>query len=450
MSTFGTIFKVSTFGESHGGAVGCIVDGVPPNLKITEADIQPQLTRRRPGQSSLTTARNEPDQVTILSGTERGVTLGTPIAMTVKNQDQRKFDYATTDAAPRPGHADYTYQVKYGVRASSGGGRASARETIGRVAAGALAEKWLSEEYGVRIACWVSSVMDIDMPADVARKLEQNCPTREEIDTVGTLLDEADAFVDGSGNRYSKVDGAPLGGAAAAGDVKANGDAPKLHTRCPHPVTAAKMCARIQQLRREEDSGGGCVTCVITGVPVGLGEPCFDKLEAELAKAMMSLPATKGFEIGEGFNAARFRGSDHNDKFSGDSQRVQMAKVPGAGSNKGEGDELERPSKLLKLATNYAGGTLGGISSGEDIVFRVAIKPASSISQPQKTCTFDGADHELTVKGRHDPCVLPRAPPLIEGMAALVIADAVMRQRARLGPVLLQRLPDHTPTASSA
>jgi len=413
MSSFGTIFRVTTFGESHGVGVGCIVDGVPANLELTEEDVQPQLTRRRPGQSSIVTPRSESDTVTILSGTENGKTLGTPIGMLVHNQNQKKFDYANTAVAPRPGHADYTYQVKYGTRASSGGGRASARETIGRVAGGAIAEKWLGAEYGTRVVCWVSSVMDIDLPKDVAQQLEQNPPTREEVDSLGTVAEDDGYpyFVDQEGNKYSRTDGAPLPATAEPlGFEFAKGK--KIYTRCPHAPTAAKMAARIHELRAKEDSTGGICTCVCTGVPVGLGEPCFDKLEAEMAKAMMSLPATKGFEVGEGFNAGRMLGSVHNDCFGG----VRNG--------------------LLHCKTNHAGGTLGGITSGEPLVMRVAIKPASSISQDQETCTFDGEPHTLSVKGRHDPCVLPRAPPLLEGMAAITLADAAMRQRARSGAPL--------------
>jgi len=393
--------------------VGCIVDGVPANLDLTEADVQPQLTRRRPGQSSIVTPRNEADTVTILSGTEDGKTLGTPIAMMVHNQNQKKFDYANTAQAPRPGHADYTYQVKYGTRASSGGGRASARETIGRVAAGAVAEKWLAEQHGTKIMCWVSSVKDIDLPKDIAQRLEQNPPSRQQIDDDGCLAedDNFDYYLDRDGNRYSKADGSPMPG-GGAGFEFAKGK--KIFTRCPHAPTAARIAACLHELRRKEDSTGGVCTCVITGVPVGIGEPCFDKLEAELAKAMMSLPATKGFEIGEGFNAGRMLGSAHNDLFKG-------------AANDG----------LLSCASNHAGGTLGGISSGENIVMRVAIKPASSISQNQETCTFDGKPHTLSVKGRHDPCVLPRAPPLLEGMAAITIMDACLRQRARSGAPLV-------------
>lgn len=416
MSTFGTLLKVSTFGESHGVGVGCILDGIPAGLALTEDDIQPQMTRRRPGQSSITTQRNEGDVVQILSGTENGVTLGTPIGLLVRNQDQRKFDYATTAVAPRPGHADYTYQVKYGIRASSGGGRASARETIGRVAAGAVAEKWLLQDFGTKVACWVSSVMDIDLPSDVARALESHPPTREEIDAKGMLAEheDFDYFLDVDGQAYKRSDGSPMDSPAEGFSFS---DGKKIHTRCPHAPTAAKMAACIQMLRAEEDSTGGVCTCVVTGMPIGVGEPCFDKLEAEMAKAMMSLPATKAFEIGQGFGACRMRGSKNNDKFEG-------------GGAEG----------LLRCSTNNAGGTLGGISTGENLVFRVGIKPASSISQDQETCTFDGEPHVLSVKGRHDPCVLPRAPPLVEGMAALTVADACLRQRARKGSAL-QTLP---------
>lgn len=414
MSSFGTLFRVSTFGESHGVGVGCVVDGVPPGIKLTEDDIQPQLTRRRPGQSSLTTQRDEKDRIEILSGTENGVTLGTPIGMMVRNQDQRKFDYANTSVAPRPGHADYTYQVKYGIRASSGGGRASARETIARVAAGAVAEKWLFEKFGCRIVCWVSQVMDVKLPPDVAKQLEDNPPTRDEIDNLGALTEFENVFTDKNGNVYN-ADSGERTSESASGYPKSEADEGKAaYTRCPDATTSAKMAARIRMLRKEDDSTGGVVTCVITNCPVGLGEPCFDKLPAELAKAMISIPATKGFEFGSGFGCAAMRGSVHNDNFE--------AKVTG---------KKQGGTDVLTCETNNAGGSLGGISTGLPIVFRVAIKPASSISQPQQTATFDGKEHELTVKGRHDPCVLPRAPPLIEGMAAMTVADLAMRQMSR-------------------
>lgn len=358
-STFGTLFRVTTFGESHGKAVGAIVDGCPANLELTEADIQPQLTRRRPGQSALTTPRDEADAVTILSGTENGKTLGTPIGLSVNNRDQRPGDYGEMDVIPRPSHADYTYLMKYGNKASSGGGRSSARETIGRVAAGAIAEKWLKTRFGnIAIVAYVSSVNTIESPVIEAEGL-----TRELVDA--NLI------------------------------------------RCPDPDTAKKMIAAVEEARDAKDSLGGTVTCICRGFPAGLGEPVFDKLEAKLAHAMLSMPATKGFEIGSGFAGTHLRGSTHNDPF------VQ------------KGDRLG-------TVTNYSGGVQGGISNGEPIVFRVAIKPVATIGLAQETVDLDGRTVTLEAKGRHDPCVLPRAVPIIESMAALVLADAALRQEYRL------------------
>ena len=356
-STFGTIFRVTTFGESHGGAVGAIVDGCPPLLALTEADIQPQLDRRRPGQSALTTPRGELDAVRILSGAENGITLGTPIALVVANRDTKPGDYAGMSNVPRPSHADFTYQMKYGVRATSGGGRSSARETIGRVAAGAIAEKWLRLKAGVEIVAWVSGVGTVQAP-----------------DLVATGLTRAvvDANV----------------------------------VRCPDAATAKQMEAEILAARDAKDSVGGIVTCICRGVPPGWGEPVFHKLEAVLAQAMLSLPATKGFEIGSGFAGTRLRGSAHNDPF--------VKKQRGLGT-----------------ATNFSGGIQGGISNGEPIVFRVAFKPPATISQPQQTADFNGQPVTLEAKGRHDPCVVPRAVPIVEAMAALVLADAALQQQAR-------------------
>ena len=356
-STFGTIFSVTTFGESHGKGVGAVVDGCPPRLELSEKDIQPQLDRRRPGQSAVTTARDEADTVTILSGVENGVTLGTPIALLVANRDQKPGDYQEMLNIPRPSHADYTYQMKYGVRASSGGGRSSARETIGRVAAGAIAEKFLRERFGVHILAWVSSVGTIDAPdlSDTALK-------RSDID--------------------------------------------KSMVRCPDPAMAAKMETAIAEARAANDSIGGIITCVCRSVPAGLGEPVFDKLEAKLAQAMLSIPATKGFEIGSGFAGTRMRGSAHNDAF--------VKKDAGLGT-----------------ATNWSGGVQGGISNGMPVVFRVAFKPPATISLPQKTVDFDGKTAVLEAKGRHDPCVVPRAVPIVEAMAALVLADLALRQHSR-------------------
>lgn len=357
-STFGTLFRTTTFGESHGKSVGAIIDGCPARLPLTEADIQPQLSRRRPGQSALTTPRDEEDRVTILSGTENGLTLGTPIGLSVNNRDQRPHDYNEMDAIPRPSHADYTYLMKYGIRASSGGGRSSARETIGRVAAGAIAEKWLKVRFGgVSIVAYVSSVSDL-----IAPDLADQEITREMVDS--TLV------------------------------------------RCPDADTAKKMIAAIEQARDEKDSLGGTLTCICRGFPAGLGEPVFDKLEAKLAQAMLSIPAVKGFEIGSGFAGTRMRGSQHNDVF------VQK-------------------SGRLGTKTNFSGGVQGGISNGEPIVFRIAIKPVATIGQPQATTGLDGTSVILEAKGRHDPCVLPRAIPIVEAMTALVLADAALRQEYR-------------------
>ena len=358
-SSFGNWFRVTTFGESHGRGVGAVVDGCPPGMALSEEDIQPQLDRRRPGQSVLSTERSEADRVVIQSGVENGTTLGTPIALFVANQDQRPGDYKAMRSVPRPSHADYTYEAKYGIRASSGGGRASARETIGRVCAGAVAEKLLRERYGVEIVAWVSAVHDIDAPLPDLERL-----TRADVDAATV--------------------------------------------RCPDAGVAARMEERIVQVKGEHDSVGGVVACVCRNVPVGLGEPVFDKLEAMLSRAMLSLPATKGFEIGSGFAGTRMKGSDHNDPFT----------MKGA---------------RLGTETNHSGGVQGGVSNGEPVVFRVAFKPPATIGKPQTTTDFTGKKTVLQAKGRHDPCVVPRAVPIVEAMAALVLADCVLRQQGRVG-----------------
>jgi chorismate synthase len=359
-STFGTLFKITTFGESHGKAVGAIIDGCPANLPLTEADIQPQLTRRRPGQSALTTPRDEVDQVTILSGTENGITLGTPIGISVNNKDQRPGDYGEMKEVPRPSHADYSYLMKYGIKASSGGGRSSARETIGRVASGAIAEKWLKQRFGdeLSIVAYVSSVNTIEAPA-----IDLDTITRDQVDVT------------------------PI--------------------RCPDADTAKEMISAVEEARDAKDSLGGTVTCVCRGLPAGLGEPVFEKLEAKLAQAMLSIPATKGFEIGSGFAGTLLRGSQHNDPFVKKGDR-------------------------LGTVTNYSGGVQGGISNGEPIIFRIAIKPVATIGMAQQTVDIDGEPTILEAKGRHDPCVLPRAVPIVEAMAALVLADAALRQEYRV------------------
>lgn len=356
-SSFGDLFRVTTFGESHCKAVGVIVDGCPPGLSLTEEDIQPQLTRRRPGQSALSTDRQEADQVIILSGTEHGKTLGTPIGLQVANKDQRPKDYGEMSNVPRPSHADFTYQKKYGIRASSGGGRSSARETIGSVASGAIAAKVLKEKYGVEIVGWVSSVGPIE-----SEGIDSSTITREIVDE--TII------------------------------------------RCPDKNAAPKMEKLVAELKEAGDSVGGVVTCVIRNCPIGVGEPTFEKLEAKLAQAMLAIPATKAFEIGSGFAGTRLKGSEHNDPFT------------------------LKDGKIGTL-TNNSGGIQGGISNGEDITLRIGFKPPATISLPQETVDFAGMDTTLEAKGRHDPCVVPRAIPIVESMAALVILDMAMRQESR-------------------
>jgi chorismate synthase len=354
-STFGTIFRISTFGESHGGGVGVVVDGCPPRVELDADDIQRDLDRRRPGQSRLVTQRDEADRVEILSGVFEGRTLGTAIALLVRNTDARSGAYENMRDVYRPSHADFTYEAKYGVRNWQGGGRASARETVGRVAAGAIARKLLAAA-GVEVLAWVSQVHDIDADIDAAT--------------------------------------------VTLGDVEAS------PTRCPSPEHAVRMIEAIERARRDGDSLGGVVECVIRNVPAGLGEPVFDKIDADLAKAMISLPAAKGFEIGSGFAGTRLTGLAHNDAFE-----------PG-------------PDGRPHTVTNRSGGVQGGITNGEPIVLRVAFKPTATIASAQKTVNRAGEAVVLEAKGRHDPCVLPRAVPMVEAMALLVVADHWLRQRA--------------------
>ncbi|AVK77560.1 Chorismate synthase [Pandoravirus macleodensis] len=363
MSTFGRAFRVTTFGESHGAGVGCIIDGLPACMSLTEADIQPQLDRRRPGQNALSTPRNEPDRVFVQSGTENGLTLGTPVGLFVANRDQRPVDYSDMSKVPRPSHADYTYMAKYGIKASSGGGRSSARETLMRVAAGAVAEKWLALKYGIEIVAWVSSAGD------------QAIATPPDLDSV----------------------------------TRAQVDASEV--RCPDAESTARMVKAIQEAKARQDSIGGTVTCVCRNVPAGLGEPCFDKIEAALAHAMLSIPATKGFEIGSGFAGTAMHGSQHNDPF--------VAKIDAKGKTR------------LGTVTNHSGGVQGGITNGEPIIFKVAFKPPATIGHTQHTCEYGGKEAILEARGRHDPCVVARAVPIVEAMAALVLADAAMLQLAR-------------------
>lgn len=350
---FGKIFRVATFGESHGAAVGCVIDGCPSRIPLSGEDIQRELDRRRPGQSAVSTLRAESDACKILSGVYEGLTLGTPICVIVENCDQRSGDYSEIAKLWRPSHADFTYDAKYGLRDPRGGGRSSARETIGRVAAGAVARKILGE--GVVIRAWVESVHAISMPQPA------QTPTEAEIEA------------------------SPV--------------------RCPHPQTSAKMEEFIKKARSEGDSVGGVIRCRIEGLPAGLGDPVFDRFEADLAKAMLSIPASKGFEIGSGFAAARMFGSQNNDIFAL--------------------DEAGNPTTF----TNRAGGVLGGITSSRPVDFRVAFKPTATIAKEQDTLSTDLKPAKVVGRGRHDPCVLPRAVPIVEAMAAIVAADALLIQR---------------------
>ncbi len=355
-SAFGQLFRVMTWGESHGPAVGAVIDGCPPRIPLAISDIQRELDRRRPGQSRITTQRRELDQVEILSGVYDGQTLGTPISLMVRNSDSRAKDYSEMKHAYRPSHADFTYQAKYGIRAVEGGGRASARETIGRVAAGAIARRVLA---GVEIIAWVEQVADVE----------------------------------------AEVDAETVTAAAVDDNI----------VRCPEPTVAATMIERIDAARKSGDSLGGVIAAVARKVPVGLGEPVFDKLEAELARAMLSLPAAKGFEVGSGFAGARMTGSEHNDAFYTDEDG------------------------RVRTRTNHSGGIQGGISNGESVLIRVAFKPTATLLRPQQTIDTSGQPVTLAPRGRHDPCVLPRAVPIVEAMLALVLCDHLLRQRGQCG-----------------
>lgn len=366
MNSFGKLFSVTTWGESHGAGVGAVVDGCPPRLPLDASDLQAELDRRRPGQSDIVTPRKEEDRVEILSGLFEGRTTGTPISLLVRNADQRPGAYDEMREKFRPSHADYAYQAKYGIRDHRGGGRSSARETVGRVAAGAIAKKILTlggqARFGapVEIRAFLTQVHDIAVPADALVAF----PTLADVEATAV--------------------------------------------RCPHRPTAEKMIERIKAVRSEGDSVGGVIECRVRGVPAGWGEPVFDRLEADFAKAMLSLPATKGFELGSGFAGTRLRGSEHNDLFETRDGRV-------------------------RTVTNRSGGVQGGISNGEEIVFRVGFKPTATILQSQKTVDLQGAATELMGRGRHDPCVVPRAVPIVEAMTALVLVDHWLRQSAQCG-----------------
>ena len=359
-NTFGHMFRITTWGESHGDAVGVVVDGCPPGLLLDVAEIQKQLDRRRPGQSDISSQRREGDKAEILSGVFEGKTLGTPISIGVWNEDARGRDYEHMRTKFRPSHADYTYQAKFGIRDWKGGGRASARETIGRVAAGAIARKILELDHGVEIVAYVKQVWELTADVDS--------------DTV------------------------------TEADVESN------DVRCPDQDVAVQMIERIKAARKDGDSLGGVVEAVARNVPVGLGDPVFDKLEADLGKAMLSLPACKGFEVGSGFGGTTMTGSQHNDPFYNAAGRI-------------------------RTRTNYSGGIQGGISNGENIVIRAAFKPTATILRPQETVDVDGNPTTIEGRGRHDPCVLPRAVPIVEAMMALVLVDHWLRQRGQTGGV---------------
>jgi chorismate synthase len=353
-SHLGQLFRISTWGESHGPGVGVVIDGCPPLIPLAEADIQVELDRRRPGQSDIVTPRKEEDRCQILSGTFEGKTTGTPISIMVWNKDARPEAYSKMATAYRPSHADYTYDAKFGIRDHRGGGRSSARETIGRVAAGVVARRILERiAPGLEIVAYVKSIREL----------------------------------------WSEIDPAAVTAAAVESNI----------VRCPDAAMAEKMIALIKDVRSQGDSVGGTIECVARNVPPGLGEPVFDRLEADLAKAMLSLPATKGFEIGSGFAGTFLNGSRHNDAF-------------------------EMREGAVHTATNRSGGVQGGISNGEPIVFRVAFKPTATIAKSQKTVTREHEETELAARGRHDPCVLPRAVPMVEAMAALVLCDHALRQ----------------------
>jgi chorismate synthase len=355
-NTFGQLFRVTTWGESHGAGIGAVVDGCPPRLALTEADLQPDLDRRRPGQSKIVSPRKEADLVQILSGTFGGKTLGTPISLWVRNEDARPEAYSEMATKFRPSHADYTYQAKFGIRNWQGGGRTSARETIGRVAAGAIAKKLLRERYGVEILAYVKQVRNISAEVD---------PERVKFD-----------------------------------DIEAN------IVRCPDAATAQRMIRLIEKMRRAGDTVGGIVEGVARGVPPGWGEPVFDRLEADLAKAMLSLPAAKGFDVGSGFDGIQMTGTQHNDAF-----RSKRGKV--------------------FTTTNRSGGIQGGISNGQTIYFRVAFKPVATVMHEQDTVDIEFKNTSLKARGRHDPCVLPRAVPMVEAMTALVLVDHALRHKAQ-------------------
>lgn len=354
-NSFGQLFRVTTWGESHGAAIGAVVDGCPAGLTLSVDDIQPDLDRRAPGQSRIVTQRKESDTVHLQSGVFEGRTLGTPIGLHIPNENQRSADYEEMRETYRPSHADYTYDAKFGRRDYRGGGRTSARETAGRVAAGAIARKLVAATHGVEVVAWVSKVYHLSVECD------PETVTRDQVD--------------------------------------------RTIVRCPDGAMAEQMIAAIEAARKEGNSLGGVVTCAVRGCPPGWGEPVFDRLEADLARAMLSLPASKGFEVGSGFAGTDLTGLEHNDEFYMDGDRV-------------------------RTRTNRSGGIQGGITNGETIYFKVAFKPTATVMREQRTVDVHHRETTLKARGRHDPCVLPRAVPIVEAMAALVLADHALRHRS--------------------
>lgn len=517
MSTYGTLLKVTSFGESHGKAIGCVIDGFLPNVEINFDLIQRQLNRRRPNQSKLTSNRNEPDKLIVLSGFDENKTLGTPITFLINNEDVIKKNYSSFIDIPRPGHGDYTYFKKYNVKNKSGSSRFSGRETATRVAAGACIEQWLHTFYNCTIVCYVHSVGNIKLPEQVSKDFERNPPSRDLVDAHGAVKyhQGRGTFTDFFGNVYNANgeflrggEAAPEGATPADGtptdgnptdDPLANarerlsdpGECTLLQTRCPHPLTAVKICSYILKLKKAGDSIGGVATCIAHNVPVGIGEPIFEKMEAELGKIILSIPAVKGIEFGSGFDGTYMLGSDHNDLFGtldvpeeGPCQRgwtltdaldSKRGEVTPGGSRAQEGTSFEKdachrsghlsngsdhpsngsgnppngsdprvdestretspPSgeKLLVTTSNNCGGILAGITTGNNIVFRSAIKPVSSIQIEKETCNFFGEKCKLKVTGMHDCCILPRLPPIIEASTSIVIGDMILRQVAKYG-----------------
>ncbi|MCB1168681.1 MAG: chorismate synthase [Leptospiraceae bacterium] len=369
-STTGTLYKITTFGESHGPGVGAVVDGCPAGIKLDAERIQRQLTRRRPGQGKLSTPRQEADEFEILSGVYEGITLGTPIAFFVRNTNAKGNDYLRWADIYRPSHADYTYHIKYGYRTPLGGGRASVRETIGRVAAGELAAQILEQELGIRTIAWVDSIGTVDSPV-----MEKPPQSIEEVDQV--------------------------------------------EVRCPHLPSAEAMVKEIEAAKLDGNSVGGTIGVIVYDVPPGLGDPVFDKLEADLARACLSIPACKGFESGSGFSGTRLRGSEHNDIF--DPEELPPEPESGAGI---------QGVPIIKTRTNRSGGIQGGISNGMPILLRLAFKPTATIKKRQDSVNEAGESTTLRAGGRHDPCVLPRAVPIVESVVNLTLMDAYLRQRA--------------------